>query len=128
MGTIIDLLGGMDKLILLAIGTVFVPLLVKFIVVGTRERYARFLAALADEATDDLMLKYPDNKWADLADEAVDLIIAKLGWEKMTMTATKKMRIKNAVKRDVQKMKRVGTITPKEHDTALTKLKEMDVA
>jgi len=65
-------------------GTIFLALvvwfarkyLVPFLQVENRRRYARYIAAIADEVTDDLVLKYPDRTWIKNIDEAVDKIIS----------------------------------------------------
>ncbi|MEP0827747.1 MAG: hypothetical protein HRF51_04430 [bacterium] len=72
---IFTLLGGL--------GTVFIALVVWFarkylapyLQVESRRRYAEYIAAIADEVTDDLVRKYPENEWVKRIDEAVDKII-----------------------------------------------------
>lgn len=65
------------------IGTVFMAViiwfakkyLVPFLEVERRHQYAGYIATIADEITDDLVRKYPDEPWAKYFDEAVDRII-----------------------------------------------------
>jgi hypothetical protein len=45
---------------------------IPFLKVGKRYRYARYIAAIADELTDDLRNKYPEKRWLKHLDEAVD--------------------------------------------------------
>lgn len=47
--------------------------------VGHREQYARYVAAIADDLTDELRLKYPDKVWLKHLDEAVDALIQVCG-------------------------------------------------
>jgi hypothetical protein len=48
---------------------------IPFLQIGKREKYALFIAAIADEMTDDLRHKYPDKEWLAHLDEAVDRLI-----------------------------------------------------
>ena len=45
---------------------------IPFLKVGRRDRYARYIAAIADELTDDLTTRYPEKQWLKHLDEAVD--------------------------------------------------------
>jgi hypothetical protein len=45
---------------------------IPFLKVGKRQRYARLVATIADEVTDDLRNRYPDEEWLKRLDEAVD--------------------------------------------------------
>jgi len=45
---------------------------IPFLKVGKRQKYARFIAVIADELTDELRVKYPDRQWLQHLDEAVD--------------------------------------------------------
>lgn len=49
--------------------------LIPFLVIGRRREYARWIAAIADEVTDDLITRYPENEWLKHLDEAVDKVI-----------------------------------------------------
>lgn len=52
---------------------------IPFLKVGKRQQYAQFIATIADEVTDDLRSRYPDKKWLEYLDEAVDRLIAICG-------------------------------------------------
>ena len=52
---------------------------IPFLKVGKRERYAQFIATIADEVTDALRSKYPDKEWLKHLDEAIDSLIAICG-------------------------------------------------
>ncbi len=45
-------------------------------------RYAIWIAHLADEITDDLIRRYPDNRWLEFIDDAVDKLISICGIER----------------------------------------------
>ena len=49
---------------------------IPYLSVGKREQYARYIAIIADEVTDDLKSKYPDDQWLKHLDEAIDALIA----------------------------------------------------
>lgn len=49
--------------------------IIPFLQVGKRRQYARYIAAIADEVTDDLKARYPENEWLSHLDDAVDRII-----------------------------------------------------
>ncbi|RKX23228.1 MAG: hypothetical protein DRP51_00980 [Candidatus Zixiibacteriota bacterium] len=74
-GNIIDLVGGLGAIIMITAAWVARKYLVPFLKVESRRRYAAYIAAIADEVTDELRLKYPDKSWAVYLDEAVDKII-----------------------------------------------------
>ncbi len=42
---------------------------------GNRLLYAKYIAAIADELTDDLIARYPDNEWLEHLDDVVDKVI-----------------------------------------------------
>lgn len=71
----IDLVGGMGAIIMIVVAWVTKKYLVPLLKVESRRRYAIYIAAIADEITDELRLKYPDKSWAVYFDEAVDKII-----------------------------------------------------
>ena len=52
---------------------------IPFLKVGKKQQYAQFIATIADEVTDDLRNRYPDKKWLEYLDEAVDRLIAICG-------------------------------------------------
>ena len=68
----IGLLGSMA---LMVVGHVGRKYLLPFLSIGKRQRYAGFVAMIADEITDDLRAKYPDREWTEWLDEAVDLVV-----------------------------------------------------
>jgi hypothetical protein len=49
--------------------------LIPFLKVGKRKNYAGYIALIADEVTDDLRNRYPDNKWLEQLDRAIDQLI-----------------------------------------------------
>jgi len=49
--------------------------LIPFLQVGRRQHYAEYIAAIADDVTDDLRLKYSDNVSLTHLDDAVDSLI-----------------------------------------------------
>ncbi len=74
-GNIINLVGGLSAIIMIVTTWAAKKYLVPFLKVEGRRRYAAYIAAIADEVTDELRLKYPDKAWAVYIDEAVDKII-----------------------------------------------------
>jgi len=52
---------------------------IPFLKVGKRQKFAGYIAAIADELTDELRHKYPDRKWLTHLDEAVDSLVAICG-------------------------------------------------
>lgn len=52
---------------------------IPFLKIGKRQKYAELISRLADELTDELKVKYPENQWLSRLDEAVDKLIALLG-------------------------------------------------
>lgn len=63
-----------------AVGLAFMTYLARsfvlpYLKIGKRSRYARYISAMADDLTDDLRGRYPDNEWLEHLDEAVDRII-----------------------------------------------------
>ena len=50
--------------------------IIPFLSIGKRQRYAQYIAAIADELTDGLRGKYPESEWLAHLDEAVDGLIA----------------------------------------------------
>jgi len=45
---------------------------IPFLKVGKRQKYAEFIAIIADELTDELRAKYPERQWLQHLDEVVD--------------------------------------------------------
>lgn len=70
-------------------GAIFMALIVWFarqylapyFKVERSRRYAEYIAAIADDVTDDLVCSYPDKEWVKRLDEAVDKIMAVCGVE-----------------------------------------------
>ncbi len=52
---------------------------IPFLKVGKRQKLAEFIAAIADDVTDELRQKYPNNEWLKHLDEAIDSLIAICG-------------------------------------------------
>ena len=75
-GTWVSLLGSVAMLLA---GWAANKYVIPFLKVGKRQQYAQFIATIADEVTDDLRNKYPDKKWLEYLDEAVDRLIAICG-------------------------------------------------
>ncbi len=78
---ILDLAGGVWG----ALGVITAYLTKKYLVplmqVEKRRRYATWIAAIADEVTDDLRARYPGHSWLERLDEAVDRVIVICGIE-----------------------------------------------
>ena len=49
--------------------------LLPFLRMEKRRRYALWIAHLADEISDDLLVRYPDNRWLKFVDESVDKLM-----------------------------------------------------
>ncbi len=67
--------GAVGSIILLLVGYFTRKYLVPFLQVARHREYARWIAVIADEVTDDLRARYPENEWLQRLDEAVDKII-----------------------------------------------------
>ncbi len=67
--------GIVASLVLMMLGALTKAYLVPFLKAGKRERYARYIAIIADELTDDLRARYPEKEWLRHLDEAIDRII-----------------------------------------------------
>jgi hypothetical protein len=74
-GNLINLIGGAGALVMIVAAWVAKKHLIPFLAVESRRRYAEYIAAIADEVTDELRLKYPNKPWVAYLDEAVDKII-----------------------------------------------------
>ncbi len=74
-GNIIELAGGIGALLMTCLAWLAKKYLVPLLKTEQRRRYAEFIAAIADEVTDELRQKYPGKSWAVYIDEAVDKII-----------------------------------------------------
>ena len=49
--------------------------IIPFLKIGKRQRYAGYIATIADEITDDLRTRHPNKQWLQHMDEAVDRLI-----------------------------------------------------
>ena len=61
---------------LLLAGHVAKKYVIPYLSAGSRQRYAKYVAMIADDVTDDLKRKYPDKEWLRHLDEAVDTVIS----------------------------------------------------
>jgi hypothetical protein len=57
------------------LGFVAKKYLLPFLTVGRRQRYAEYIAKIADEIISDLRTRYPDQEWLKHLDEAVELLV-----------------------------------------------------
>jgi len=71
-GSWIGVLGSVGLTVLAFLAQKYV---VPFLQVGHRQKYAEYIADIADEITDEMRLKYPDKEWLQHLDEAVDQLI-----------------------------------------------------
>ncbi len=67
--------GAVGSVILLLVGYFARKYLVPYLVLARRREYARWIAAIADEVTDDLRARYPESEWLKHLDDAIDKII-----------------------------------------------------
>jgi len=67
--------GAVGSVILLLVGYFARKYLVPLLRVAKHQKYAKWIAGIADEVTDDLRARYPDNEWLVHLDEAIDKII-----------------------------------------------------
>ena len=75
-------LGGLGSLALALVSFLAKRYVVPFLTVARRRKYAEYIAAIADEVTDDLRARYPDRAWLAYLDEAVDTLIGVCGVSK----------------------------------------------
>jgi hypothetical protein len=68
-------LGLLGSIALVAATYVAKKYVIPFLQVGKRQRYARFIATIADEVTDDLRHSYPNQEWPKHLDQAVDRLM-----------------------------------------------------
>ena len=68
-------LGVLSSVALLIATYVVKKYVIPFLQVGKREKYARFIATIADEVTDDLRGRYPNEEWVKHLDEGIDRLI-----------------------------------------------------
>jgi len=74
-GNLINIVGGTGALVMIIVTWVAKKYLIPYLTVESRRRYAAYIAAIADDVTDELRLKYPNKPWVTYLDEAVDKII-----------------------------------------------------
>ena len=72
-------LGFLGSAALLLAAGVTKKYVIPFLRVGKRQKYARYIAMIADELTDDLRNTYPDKEWVQHLDEVVDRLAAICG-------------------------------------------------
>jgi hypothetical protein len=72
-GSIFNLLGSIG---ILLVGHLANKYVIPFLKIGKRKQYAQYIAAIANEVTDDLQSKYPEKEWLKHLDEAVDSLIS----------------------------------------------------
>lgn len=58
--------------------------LVPLLAIERNRRYAEWIARIADEVTDDLVQKYPNERWTKFLDNAVDKVMEITGISKET--------------------------------------------
>lgn len=68
-------LGILGSIGLTLLGFVAQRYVIPFLQVGRRQKYAEFIAAIAEEAIDELRAKYPSKSWLKHLDEAVDVVV-----------------------------------------------------
>jgi hypothetical protein len=75
INNIVNLAGGVGAILMTFLIWMVKKYLVPFLEIERHRRYARFIAVIADEVTDDLVRKYPDKNWIKYLDDAVDRVI-----------------------------------------------------
>ncbi|MBD3402799.1 hypothetical protein GF420_07875 [candidate division GN15 bacterium] len=68
-------LGVLGTVLMTVLGFVARQHLIPFLQVGRRERYARYIATMAEEVIDELRARYPEKEWLKHLDDAVSLLI-----------------------------------------------------
>ena len=69
-------LGVMGSVGLILAGHLAKKYVIPFLTAGKRQQYAKYIAMIADDVTDDLKRKYPEKEWLRHLDEAIDTLIA----------------------------------------------------
>jgi len=72
---IFELAGGVGTFLMAVVALLARKYLVPYIELESRRKYAAYIAAIADDITDELVLTYPNRKWLEYLDDAVDKII-----------------------------------------------------
>ncbi len=75
LGNILNFENALIGLLGLLVAFVGKNYLLPLLKVERSRRFARWIALLADEITDDLVARYPDNGWVKFIDEAVDSLM-----------------------------------------------------
>lgn len=70
-----DSTGVIGSILLLLVSYVGKKYLIPFLLVAKRKQYASYIAVIADEVTDDLRARYPNNEWLQRLDAAVDRLM-----------------------------------------------------
>jgi hypothetical protein len=72
---IFELVGGVGTVLMAGVAYLARKYLVPYLELESRRKYAAYIAAIADDITDELTLRYPNRKWLEYLDDAVDKII-----------------------------------------------------
>jgi hypothetical protein len=72
---VIGLLGGIWGIVGIVAAFLAKAYLVPFLKIEKNRRYAEWIARIADDLTDDLKHRYPEEEWAQRLDELVDKIM-----------------------------------------------------
>lgn len=67
--------GILGTVVTLAVTKLTTSHIIPFLQVGRRQKYAQHISIIADELTDELMERYPDNEWLQHVDAAVNKLI-----------------------------------------------------
>lgn len=76
---VIGLLGGIWGIVGILAAFLAKAYLVPFLKIERNRRYAEWIARIADDLTDDLRHRYPEEEWARRLDEVVDKIMKVCG-------------------------------------------------
>lgn len=68
-------LGVLGSVGLMLAGFLAKQYVIPFLSIGHRQKYAEYIAAIADEVTDELRARYPEKDWLAHLDEAVETLI-----------------------------------------------------
>ncbi len=61
---------------LILVGHLAKKYVIPYLSAGKRHQYAKYIAMIADDVTDDLKRRYPEKEWLKHLDEAVDSLIS----------------------------------------------------
>lgn len=67
-----SIIGGVGSAALAVVGWVGSRYLAPLLKIGKRKQFAQWIAVIADEITDALVAKYPNKRWLEALDQAVD--------------------------------------------------------